>query len=244
MSSTLAGRVALISGGARGLGRAISAALVASGASVIAFDVDLPDDMTPHDHTVFERGDVRDADQWARLVSLAVDRFGSLDVLVNNAGVSSASEAGVLTSDGWDAIMSVNAKGALLGCAAAIAVMEPQGRGSIVNVASTGGVHPVPYGHVAYFAAKAALLSLSKSVAQRYGAVGIRSNAVLPGLMPPMRSARTTPGAKDRAPLLSRLPLGRVGEYAEIAHSVAFFASDESAYITGAELVVDGGMTI
>jgi NAD(P)-dependent dehydrogenase (short-subunit alcohol dehydrogenase family) len=189
-------------------------------------------------HADFVRMDVRLEDDWERLMSATRDWFGPIDILVNNAGLTGAGVPDVLDVARFDQLVAVNLRGTFLGIRAA--VMEMRGRGgSIVNIASTSSHQGNPGVHVGYNASKGAIRTLTKAAAAQFGPEGVRVNSVHPGLMPPMRGARA--GA-IHANLFSRLPLGRMGEVEEVARAVLFLASDESSYITGAELFVDGGL--
>lgn len=189
---------------------------------------------------MFLRTDVTSEADWQRLVDAAVARFGKLDILVNNAGLSSTSEADPLSTEGWRRIMEVNATGVFLGTKYAIPAMQQAGGGSIVNISSIMGFVGGEAGHPAYHASKGAVRIFTKATAVKYGPLGIRANSVHPGFMPPMRSARPR-DASSLQRLVDWTPLRRIGKPIEVAYAVLFLASDEASFITGTELVVDGG---
>jgi len=189
---------------------------------------------------MFVRTDVTSEADWQRLVDAAVARFGKLDILVNNAGLSSTSEADPMSTEGWRRIMEVNATGVFLGTKYAIPAMQKAGGGSIVNISSIMGFVGGEAGHPAYHASKGAVRIFTKATAVKYGPLGIRANSVHPGFMPPMRSARPR-DASSLQRLIDWTPLRRIGKPIEVAYAVLFLASDEASFITGTELVVDGG---
>ncbi len=191
---------------------------------------------------LFVRLDVTQESDWTNAVDLAVSRFGKLDVLVNNAGISSRAFTDDTGIDAWDKIMEVNSKGVFLGTRAAIPKMLEAGGGSIVNISSIMGLVGSAGGHPAYNASKGAVRIFSKAMAVRHGKENIRVNSVHPGFMPPMASGIAY-DQEQRRGSLEQTPLGREGRIEEVANAVLFLASDEASYITGAELAVDGGFT-
>ncbi len=191
---------------------------------------------------LFVRLDVTQESDWTNAVDLAVSRFGKLDVLVNNAGISSRAFTDDTGIDAWDKIMEVNSKGVFLGTRAAIPKMLEAGGGSIVNISSIMGLVGSAGGHPAYNASKGAVRIFSKAMAVRHGKDNIRVNSVHPGFMPPMASGIAY-DQEQRRGSLEQTPLGREGRIEEVANAVLFLASDEASYITGAELAVDGGFT-
>jgi NAD(P)-dependent dehydrogenase (short-subunit alcohol dehydrogenase family) len=186
------------------------------------------------------RTDVTVEADWRRLVETTVSRFGKLDILVNNAGLSSTSAADPMDTEGWRRIMEVNATGVFLGTKYAIPAMQQAGGGAIVNISSIMGFVGGESGHPAYHASKGAVRIFTKATAVKYGPDGIRANSVHPGFMPPMRSARPRDTA-DLQRLVEWTPLRRTGQPMEVAYGVLFLASDEASFITGTELVIDGG---
>jgi NAD(P)-dependent dehydrogenase (short-subunit alcohol dehydrogenase family) len=169
-----------------------------------------------------------------------MSQFDRIDILVNSAGRSSQVEGDPLSLEGWDSIMNVNAAGVFLGTKHVVPVMQRTGGGSIVNISSIMAIVGGEGGHPGYHASKGAVRALTKTFAVRYGRDGIRVNAIYPGFLPPMRTGRPLP-PELVARLVEWTPLGRTGTPADIASAVAFLASDEAGFITGAELVVDGG---
>jgi NAD(P)-dependent dehydrogenase (short-subunit alcohol dehydrogenase family) len=243
----LAGKTAIISGAASGMGAEEARLFAREGARVIVADVLAEDGQQVADdiaaaggEALFAKLDVTSEQDWERVVGLAVERFGRLDILVNNAGLSSSSVASALDTDGWLRIMAVNATGVFLGTKHAILAMRQSGGGSIVNISSIMGFVGGEGGHPAYHASKGAVRIFTKAMAVRYGPHGIRVNSVHPGFMPPMRSARPRDDA-GMAEIVQQTPLRRTGEPLEVAYGVLFLASDEASFITGTELVIDGG---
>jgi 3(or 17)beta-hydroxysteroid dehydrogenase len=207
-------------------GRAVEAEIVAKGGEAI-----------------FVRLDVSRESDWEQAVALTVQRFGSLDVLVNNAGIGAAGRVEDTTAEAWDRVMEVNAKGVFLGTRAAIPAMRRGGGGSIVNISSQLGLVGMDDSSPQYTASKGAVRLLTKTTALQYAREGIRCNSVHPGpIVTPMTERRRADPTVYRR-MLSRIPLGRYGEPDEVAHGVLYLASDESAFVTGSELVIDGGWT-
>jgi 3alpha(or 20beta)-hydroxysteroid dehydrogenase len=234
------GKVALISGGARGMGAAYAARLVQEGARVMVADVlheeGLQQAQRLGDAASFVPLDVVDPASWAEAVTTTETTFGGLDVLVNNAGVSGGTRA-LLDIDlaQWQAIIDVNLTGTFLGLQAAVRSMSTAGGGSIINISSIFGLRGIPIIHP-YVAAKFASRGLAKSVALEVADRGIRVNSVHPGMI-------RTPMTENRADDVLTIPLGRPGRAEDVANLVLFLASDESAYCTGAEFTIDGGVT-
>jgi NAD(P)-dependent dehydrogenase (short-subunit alcohol dehydrogenase family) len=243
----LPGKVAIITGGAHGMGAEETKLFVREGAKVVIADV-LEEDGKKLEAEIkqsggaamFIRTDVTAEADWQRLVETTVACFGKLDILVNNAGLSSTSEADPMDTEGWRRIMEVNATGVFLGTKYAIPAMQQAGGGSIVNISSIMGFVGGESGHPAYHASKGAVRIFTKATAVKYGPDGIRANSVHPGFMPPMRSARPRDTAALQR-LVDWTPLRRTGKPIEVAYGVLFLASDEASFITGTELVVDGG---
>ena len=245
----LEGKVALISGGARGMGAEEARIFAREGAKVIIGDISEEEGKAVESQiaeaggeALFVTLDVTKEDDWARAVDQAVARFGKLDVLVNNAGISSRSFNDDTGVDAWDKIMEVNSKGVFLGTRAAIPKMLEAGGGSIVNISSIMGLVGSAGGHPAYNASKGAVRIFTKAIAVRHGKDNIRVNSVHPGFMPPMASGIAY-DQDQRRQSLEQTPLGREGRVEEVANAVLFLASDEASYISGAELAVDGGFT-
>jgi NAD(P)-dependent dehydrogenase (short-subunit alcohol dehydrogenase family) len=189
----------------------------------------------------FIRLDVTNEDDWKEVVTTAVTRYGKLDILVNNAGISGSADPDLLSTANWDQLMAVNAKGVFLGMKTAIPEMQKAGGGAIVNISSISGFIGQDYIHMAYNASKGAVRIMTKSAAVQYAKDGIRVNSVHPGMMPPMLTSVASADPERRRQRLSLVPMGRAGEREEVGYAVLFLASDEASYITGTELVVDGG---
>src|SRR5258707_1341127 len=187
--------------------------------------------------------DVTDEGQWKSAIDRTVADHGSLDVLVNNAGISGSAEQDLYDTAAWHRLMGINATGVFLGMKHGVAAMRKTGRGSIINLSSVSGIVGQGNIHVGYNASKGAVRLITKAAAAQHGKEGIRINSVHPGLMPPMRTSGRTADPATRAKTLKGVPLGRAGEIDEVAYAILFLASDESSYVTGAELVVDGGWT-
>ena len=187
--------------------------------------------------------DVTDLPSWQNAVKTAVSRFGKLDILVNNAGIVSNQFGDDATAEEWDRVMDVNAKGVFLGTKVAIPEMRKAGGGSIVNISSISGMIGQHGIHPGYNASKGAVRLLTKTTAIQYARDGIRANSVHPGpIATPMTEAsRADPERYNSS--ISRTPMGRYGQPEDIAYGVLFLASDESSYMTGSELVIDGGYT-
>ena len=248
----LAGKTAIVSGGAHGMGAVESRLLAREGAKVVIADIRDADGRRVEaeineagGESVYVPTDVISEASWVNVVAEAVSRFGRLDVLVNNAGISSRAVPDEDSLESWTRIMDVNARGVFLGTKRAIEQMRQNGGGSIVNISSIAGLVGMTSGHPAYNASKGAVRIFTKAMAVRYGRDNIRVNSVHPGYMPPMMGnvAAETVREGRRAMLAEQVPLGREGRQEEVANAVLFLASDEASYITGAELVVDGGFT-
>ncbi len=246
----LEGKVALISGGARGMGASEARLFVREGARVVMGDIlDAEGQAVAAEisarggEALYVRLDVTDEADWERAVSRTVDRFGKLDILVNNAGVGGGSRIEDTTVKEWDHVMDVNAKGVFLGTRAVIPVMRRGGGGSIVNISSQLGLVGTDISSPQYQASKGAVRLLTKTTAMQYARDRIRANSVHPG---PIVTAMTEKRRNDPEHyrlMLSRIPLGRFGEPDEVAYGVLYLASDESTFVTGSELVIDGGWT-
>jgi NAD(P)-dependent dehydrogenase (short-subunit alcohol dehydrogenase family) len=194
---------------------------------------------TAGSEALFVRTDVTQEDDWRQVVQRTVAQFGTLDILVNNAGLSSTSVADPLDTEGWRRIMDVNATGVFRGTKYAIPPRPRARGGAIVTISSILGFVGGAGGHPAYHASKGAVRIFTKATAVQYGPDGIRANSVHPGFMPPMRSSHPDPAAREEQVGLT--PLRRLGQPMEVAYGVLFLASDDASFITGTELVIDGG---
>ena len=246
----LEGKVAIITGGARGQGATEARMFAREGARVVIGDV-LDELGMQVEAEIRELGgeavylhlDVTSADDWQRAIDTAEQQFGKVDVLVNNAAIVLRKDIEETTSDDWDNIMAVNAKGVFLGTRAVIPAMRRAGGGSIVNISSISGL--VAIGPPAYIATKGAVRLFTKSTAIQYASENIRANSIHPGSVDTdMRreglGSQTTEEIQAR---VDNIPLGRVGTTEDISYGALFLASDESSFMTGSELVIDGGYT-
>lgn len=255
----LPGRVALVYGAGAdgegwGNGKAAAVAYARHGARVVAIDRHLDAAAATCALIRDEGGEAlavqADVTRWAevqRSVQQAVERFGRVDVLHNNVGITSRGGPVETTEDVWDQVMAVNVKGMFLTCKAVLPLMEVQGRGAIVNIGALGGVRWTGYAYCAYAASKGAVNSLTQSVALQYAARGIRANCVLPGVMDTPHIYRQIAGFYDSPDAMvaarhALSPTGRMGDGWDVAHAAVFLASDEARYINGVELLVDGGL--
>ena len=244
----LAGKVALITGGASGMGQSEAMIFAREGARVVVADLLELEGRQVADKIAAGGGqarfvalDVTSEGGWEQAVETAVSAFGRLDVLVNNAGISGTFDPDTLSTSAWDALMNVNAKGVFLGMKHAIPQMRAAGGGAIVNISSISGFVGQPMLHMAYNASKGAVRIMTKAAAVQYAQDNIRVNSVHPGVMPPMRTSKVSADPEWRTKMLRAVPMKREGRVEEVAHAVLFLASDEASYITGTELVVDGG---
>ena len=241
----LGGKVALITGAASGMGQSEAVIFAKEGAKVIVADVLEAEGKKVADSLGgagrFVTLDVTSETAWERAVATAVSTFGKLDVLVNNAGISGTFDPDMLSTTAWDKLMDVNAKGVFLGMKTGIAAMQKTGGGSIVNISSISGFVGQNAVHMAYNASKGAVRIMTKTAAVQYAKDGIRVNSVHPGFLPPMRTSKASADPEWRAKMLRAVPMRREGRVEEVAHAVLFLASDDASYITGTEIVVDGG---
>ena len=245
----LEGKVALITGAARGMGASEAKMFAKEGAKVAIADVREEDGRKLEaeiteigGEAIFVALDVTQEDQWESAVAKVVAQFGKLDILVNNAGISGSGEPDYTSTDAWDRLMNINAKGVFLGMKYAIPEMNKVGGGSIVNISSISGFVGQESVHPGYNASKGAVRLLTKAGAVQHAKEGIRVNSVHPGIMPPMLTSFQR-GNSARKGMVESIPMGREGEPEEVASAVLFLASDDASYITGTELIVDGGFT-
>jgi 3alpha(or 20beta)-hydroxysteroid dehydrogenase len=239
----LAGKVVIVTGGSQGQGAAEARVFAESGAKVIVVDVadESGTRVAAEIGASYHHADVSAPSDWRELMASIMDVHGRLDVLVNNAAVHRVRSIEEETVEDFDRLIGVNLRGTFLGIKAAIAPMRASGGGSIVNIGSIAGIRGFPL-HASYGASKWAIRGLTKTAATELGPSGIRINVVLPGIIDsPMAWGG---GQKPEGATFGHLPLGRAGEVDDVAHVVAFLASSASAYITGAEITVDGGATL
>jgi NAD(P)-dependent dehydrogenase (short-subunit alcohol dehydrogenase family) len=253
MGSRLENKVALITGAGRGIGRAVASKMAHEGAVVALLDIDLESAQSVSKELQDEdcqalpiQTDITRESQVQAAVQRAIEHFGRIDILVNNAGKNFYYDATTMSEADWDNAMNVDVKGAWLCCKHVLPVMKAAKAGSIINIASVHARITAPQ-HFPYAAAKSALVGLTRNLALDYASYNIRVNAICPGwvrtaLVQGWFDQQPDPKAEDR--VLRFQPLRRIGTPEEIANFVAFVASDEASFITGAELVIDGGMSI
>jgi NAD(P)-dependent dehydrogenase (short-subunit alcohol dehydrogenase family) len=241
----LQGKVAIVTGAAHGMGEAEARLFATEGARVVVADIleGEAERVAAEIHAtggeaIAARIDVTNEQDWLALIGRTMATYGRLDILVNNAGISGSSVGNPDGLEGWNRIIAVNQTSVFLGTKLAAEQMAKTGGGSIVNISSIMGFVGGASGHPAYHASKGAVRIYSKAAAGRYGPMGVRVNTVHPGYMPPMLNATN---AGERADKIAATPLRRLGEPIEVAYGVLFLASDEASFVTGTELVIDGG---
>jgi NAD(P)-dependent dehydrogenase (short-subunit alcohol dehydrogenase family) len=244
MKHEFQGKVAIVTGAAGGVGSAVTRRLVDGGASVVASDLRSLGDAA--DGVLEVRGDASQTETADRAVETALERFGRVDILVNNAGHIVYKTILDTSDEDWDRVMAVNVRSMFVHCRAVIPVMQRNGGGAIVNVASISGLIGIP-GLTAYTASKGAVVQLTRQLAVEWAAERIRVNAVAPGaldtpFLTDFVAAQDDPEGVAAA-IQAQHPLGRWGTPEEIAHSIAFLASDAASFVTGAVLTADGGFT-
>jgi NAD(P)-dependent dehydrogenase (short-subunit alcohol dehydrogenase family) len=252
MTGRLDGKVALITGAGSGMGRAAAALFASEGARVVVSDVDAP---AGNDAVAAVRAAGGDATfvpanvaEWSdceAMVAHAVSTYGALHVLYNNAGIFPADDGGVLDTpqETWRRVMAVNLEGVWLGCKAAIPAMLDSGGGAVVNVASFVALVGAATAQIAYTSSKGGVLSMTREIAVEYARQGIRANALCPGPIetPLLEELLSDPARRARR--MVHIPMGRLGRADELAKAALFLASDDASFMTGAALVVDGGIT-
>ncbi len=249
----LEGKTAIITGAASGMGAAEAKLFASEGCKVVVSDISddlgqgVVDEIKSAGGTArYVHTDVTGEEAWTSLVEETLQSYGALDILVNNAGLSSSFVQDDDDFEAWQKLLDVNLNSVYLGTRAVLPAMKEAGAGSIVNISSISGYVGSAGGHPGYFASKGGVRIYTKAMAFKHGPDGIRVNSVHPGVMPPMRSAAHFSPSETPIPRVSRLidmiPLRRRGEPEEVANAVLFLASDDAAYITGTELIVDGGM--
>lgn len=246
----LEGKVALISGGARGMGAEAGRLFAKEGAKVVLGDVletegkaTVEEIRVAGGEAAFVRLDVTSESDWAAAVTEAERWYGKLDVLVNNAGIGGGNRIEDTTLADWERIMAVNSTGVFLGTRAAIPAMRRAGGGSIVNISSQLGLVGTDNSSPQYQASKGSVRLLTKATAIQYAKDGIRANSVHPGPIVTAMTERRRADPETYRLTVSRIPLGRYGQPVEVALGVLYLASDEASFVTGSELVIDGGWT-
>jgi NAD(P)-dependent dehydrogenase (short-subunit alcohol dehydrogenase family) len=248
----LDGKVAVITGAGSGIGRVAASLFAAEGAKVVAADVKGGDAESAAAEIAASGGtatavtvDVSDESQVAAMIDRAVDAYGGLDILFNNAGIFPADDGGILDTppETWQKVMEVNLKGVWLGCRAAVPAMLDSGGGSIINVASFVALVGAATAQMAYTASKGGVLAMTRELAVEYARKGIRANSICPGPIetPLLAELLSDPARRQRR--LVHIPMGRFGRPEEIAKAALFLASDDASFVTGSALVVDGGIT-
>jgi NAD(P)-dependent dehydrogenase (short-subunit alcohol dehydrogenase family) len=246
----LLGKVAIVTGGASGIGAEIAKVFSSEGATVIIGDIDdelgsavVNSLISKGAEAMYSHLDVRSERDWNRMIGHTVERFQKVDVLVNNAGISGAAWHMKLDIQAWDAVMNVNIFGCLLGIQMVIPHMIDLGFGSIINMSSQMGLVGSTSTHPSYNASKGAVRALSKGIAVQYAKENIRCNSIHPGPIDTAMASDIFKNPDLMSGALSKIPLGRIGNTCDVAYGALFLASDESSYITGSELVIDGGWT-
>jgi NAD(P)-dependent dehydrogenase (short-subunit alcohol dehydrogenase family) len=250
MTRQLEGNVALITGGGTGIGAATASLFAERGARLVLFGLpsEQMTELARDIDAVAISGDVTSADDVAHAVAQA-EALGGLDILVNAAGIVIEDDVATIDLDRWNLMISVNLTGSMLACRAAIQVMQPRRRGSIVNLASVAAFNATE-GTASYAASKAGVLGLTRSIAHKYGADGIRANCLCPGWTRTPMSIREmedlalqngTTAQQEFDNVTRRISLRRIAEPAEIASCIAFLASQDASFVTGATLIADGG---
>ena len=241
----LDGKVAIVTGAAHGMGEAEARLFAKEGARVVVADVlgkeaeaVAADIRASGGNAIGATIDVTSEPEWVALIAKTLASYGRIDILVNNAGISGSSVGDPDGLEGWQRVIAVNQTSVFLGTKLAAEQMAKTGGGSIVNISSIMGFVGGPGGHPAYSASKGAVRIYTKSAAVRYGPLGVRVNSVHPGYMPPMLNATN---ANERGEKIAATPLRRLAEPIEVAYGVLFLASDEASFVTGTELVIDGG---
>jgi cyclopentanol dehydrogenase len=244
----LSGKVAIISGGARGQGAEEARLFASEGAKVIIGDI-LDSEGIRVESEIVEQGgeakflhlDVSIEEDWSKAVQMAMSEYGKLDILVNNAGILLMKGVEDTTSEEWDHLQNINSKGVFLGSKAVISAMRESGGGSIVNISSIAGLIGSRFS--AYGASKGLVRTLTKSIAVNHGHENIRCNSVHPGIIDTDMVSEMIGSKEGRDLQLNRTPLNVIANSRDVALGVLYLASDESRYVTGSELVIDGGIT-
>ncbi|MER9151822.1 MULTISPECIES: glucose 1-dehydrogenase [Mesorhizobium] len=246
MADRLAGRIAIITGGGRGIGAGITRRFVEEGAEVAIVQRNPPPDEILNDRTFYVKADLANSEHIVSAVQAVVERFGGLDILVNNAGIMFEKTVEEMTETDWDQMMKINLKAPFLLTKAAMPHLRKRGIASIVNIGSIEGLASNP-GHPAYSASKAGIHGFTAAVAVDHGHEGIRCNAIAPGWINSDLSEIYIDSMADssrvRRELLAMHPVGRLGEPTDVGNLAVWLASEESSFVTGQVYVIDGGRT-
>ena len=236
-------KVALVTGGARGIGKATVDRLVREGLKVVATDISPNNDLLNNAHVLSHKHDVSSSESWSSVLDVVSKKFGRLDILVNNAGIGTLPDIEEEDESGWQEMLDVNAKSIWLGIKAVIPLMRSNHSGSIVNVSSIFGASGGFGKSAAYHASKGVVSAVTRNAAIRYASENIRVNAVSPGFVKVAREEKTIEEAGDEMSeeILRRTPMNRWADPSEIAAAINFLAGKDASYITGVELFVDGG---
>ena len=238
----LKNKVAIITGAGRGIGRATAVLFAKEGAKVVVAEIDSKEGekivsliKTAHGEAFFVQVDVTNTDDVEKMINSAIEKYGRLDVLFNNAGIELTGKVEDMTEANWDKLLNINLKGIFLCCRYAVPQMLKQGEGVIINIASIAGLFGL-VNEGAYCASKGGIIALTKAMAMDYAGKNIRVNCICPGPI----ATRLTP---YRPSVIEKIPMGRLGKPEEVAAAALFLASSESSFITGHALLVDGGFT-
>ncbi|WP_210367538.1 SDR family oxidoreductase [Bacillus sp. REN3] len=239
----LQGKIAFITGGASGMGKKMTELFQKEGAYVIAADINMEQlkDVSKLDSVEGKYLDVSSDADWKKAVSEVISEHGRIDILINNAGISSEKMMQDITIEDWDKMMRINSFGPFAGMKHVLPHMVKQKKGSIVNISSYTAI--IGMGTNAYSASKGAVRAISKAASTQYGKDGVRINAVFPGVIQTPMTEKLQESSEILKRLIQATPLQRLGTAEDVARAVLFLASDDAAYITGAELVIDGGFS-
>ena len=248
---SVSGKTILITGGAGGLGFAMTEVLLKNKANVVMLDVAADagnkklEDLTRagYDAVSFMQIDVTKEEDWKRVIDASVERYGRIDVLVNNAGINIRKPIEEMNISEWNTMMSVNTGSVFLGCKYVIPIMKKQGGGAIINTSSVCGLVGHKYTPEAYTASKGAVTLLTKAVASRYARFGIRCNSIHPSTVDTSLVQTLFKDPARKAERLGEVPLGRLCSVQDVANAVLFLSGDEAAFINGLAMTVDGGVT-